>query len=173
VLLMITLLPCLRECSRYGSETCSVCLSYFASLHSWYKRWQSLVTPANLVLLPLCCSMPLTSWSFDELTSVPRCSSFQINAAGSYHFFTESDDGSNLYIDGIHLINNDGLHGPEMKGAHMTLSKGFHFLKVTFFEAQGVATLKVSYKGADTGMEDIPIYAWLPPSAPDQVNICT
>lgn len=121
---------------------------------------------ADLLLLHL-----LKNQSFDGLTRVPR-SSFQIDAAGSYHFFTESDDGSNLYIDGIHLINNDGLHPPQMKGAHITLSKGFHFLRVTFFEAQGGALLKVTYKGADTGMEEIPVYAWLPPSAPDQVNVC-
>ena len=41
-------------------------------------------------------------------------SEIQINVptAGDYEFFTNSDDGSILYIDGGIVVDNDGLHGP-------------------------------------------------------------
>ena len=98
----------------------------------------------------------------------------QIDRAGLYHFWTESDDGSNLYVNGIQIINNDGLHGPVKKGARMMLSKNFHFIKATFFEAAGSAFLKVTYSGADTNLEEIPVPAWMPSSAPNEVSIpCT
>ena len=83
--------------------------------------------------------------------------------SGNYRFYTESDDGSNLYVDGVRLINNDGLHPPVKKGADMTLSTGFHFLKVTFFDELQGSLLKVTYNGTDTGMVEMPVYAWLPP----------
>ena len=35
----------------------------------------------------------------------------QINAAGTYTFYSPSDDGSLLYIDGGLAVNNDGQHG--------------------------------------------------------------
>src|SRR5205085_2412141 len=34
---------------------------------------------------------------------------------GSYTFWTSSDDGSRLYVDGKLVVNNDGLHGMEEK----------------------------------------------------------
>ncbi len=34
-----------------------------------------------------------------------------IATAGTYSFRTASDDGSALYLDGVQIINNDGLHG--------------------------------------------------------------
>lgn len=34
-----------------------------------------------------------------------------VPATGNWTFFTSSDDGSRLYIDGNEVVNNDGLHG--------------------------------------------------------------
>ena len=91
-----------------------------------------------------------------------------VDVSGVYEFYTSSDDGSNLFVDNIKVVDNDGLHGTIKKGARMRLTKGLHFLKVTFFEAGHEASLKVTYSGPDTDDEESLVLAWLPPSAPNQ-----
>jgi hypothetical protein len=92
--------------------------------------------------------------------------SVQIWTPGFYDFWTESDDGSHLYVDGIMVVSNGGLHGPVKKKGKIRLSHGIHFLMVDFFENAGGALLKVHYSGADTYDEESEIDAWLPPASP-------
>jgi len=42
--------------------------------------------------------------------------------AGSYTFYTASDDGSQLFIDGNLVVDNDGLHGVVEKSGTVDLS---------------------------------------------------
>src|SRR5205814_786050 len=56
---------------------------------------------------------------------------------GSYTFFTDSDDGSRLYVDGKMVVNNDGLHGMEEKSGKIQLQPGAHALVVTYFNNGG------------------------------------
>ena len=49
----------------------------------------------------------------------------------------------------------------------MRLTKGLHFMKVTFFEEGGGAALKVTYTGPDAE-DEIAVLGWLPPSAPNE-----
>jgi alpha-L-fucosidase len=56
---------------------------------------------------------------------------------GVYTFHLASDDGSNLYLDGTKLINNDGLHSLEEKSGSVALAKGPHALTIDFFEKTG------------------------------------
>jgi hypothetical protein len=35
-----------------------------------------------------------------------------ITKPGKYSFCSTSDDGSFVYLDGVEIVNNDGLHGP-------------------------------------------------------------
>jgi hypothetical protein len=91
-----------------------------------------------------------------------------VDVSGVYEFYTSSDDGSNLFVDNIKVVDNDGMHGTIKKGARMRLTKGLHFLKVTFFEAGYEASLKVTYSGPDTDNDESLVLAWLPPSAPNQ-----
>jgi hypothetical protein len=52
-----------------------------------------------------------------------------------------SDDGSRLLIDGEIVIDNGGLHGTEEKRGVAPLSKGWHAIKVEWFNKAGGATL--------------------------------
>jgi alpha-L-fucosidase len=79
----------------------------------------------------------------------------QIKKPGEYTFYTESDDGSRLYIDGEMIVDNDGLHGMEEKAARISLIVGTHDFTVTYFEAGGGNALRVSMEGP--GMEKQPI----------------
>lgn len=75
-----------------------------------------------------------------------------ISKAGKYTFYTTSDDGSQLYIDGFTssklVVNNNYVQGPtERSGTTGTLSVGYHDIYVTFFEVGGGQTLEVRYQG--------------------------
>ncbi len=78
-----------------------------------------------------------------------------IHEPGEYTFFTESDDGSRLYVDGETIVENDGLHGMEEKTGRISLTKGIHDFAVDYFEAGGGNALQVSMEGP--GMEKQPI----------------
>lgn len=70
----------------------------------------------------------------------------EITTAGLHRFYTESDDGSRLYIDGQLVVDNDGLHGAKEAQGKIELAPGRHALLVTFMEAGGAETLKVMYQ---------------------------
>ena len=54
-----------------------------------------------------------------------------------YTFSLLSDDGSNLYVDGKRVVDNDGEHSPrELAGQH-AMSKGWHPIKVEYFDHNG------------------------------------
>jgi predicted esterase len=94
---------------------------------------------------------------------------------GSYTFALASDDGSKLFIDGVLVVNADGLHGssPEIPGAPVNLTAGVHDIVVQQFEKTGGEGLTVRWsKAAPNGfsMQTIPASAltnvFTPPAAP-------
>jgi predicted esterase len=70
----------------------------------------------------------------------------QIDLIGTYSFFTNSDDGSRLYINNNLVVDNDGLHSTtERTGTFAFTSIGRFPIKVIFFENGGGEVLQVSY----------------------------
>ncbi|MGB0905102.1 MAG: PA14 domain-containing protein, partial [Mangrovicoccus sp.] len=63
--------------------------------------------------------------------------------AGSYQFNLTSDDGSELWIDGVRVIDNDGLHGARLLKGEVTLDEGAHTIELRYFEGKGSATVKL------------------------------
>jgi len=59
----------------------------------------------------------------------------EIEKRGLYTFFTESDDGSQLVINNEMVVDNDGIHGAEMKTGKIMLDKGRHLIQIKYFEA--------------------------------------
>ncbi|MCH8829459.1 MAG: HEAT repeat domain-containing protein [Planctomycetes bacterium] len=80
----------------------------------------------------------------------------QITRRGRYTFFTASDDGSRLYIDGKQVVNNDGLHGMVEKRGRVRLSAGSHRLVVTYFDNGGGDGLRVMWSGPGFRKQRIP-----------------
>jgi poly(3-hydroxybutyrate) depolymerase len=80
----------------------------------------------------------------------------KIATAGTYTFYTTSDDGSKLYIGGQQVVNNDGLHGAVEKSGSIYLKAGSHPIKVAYFERYGGETLLVSYSGPGISKRKIP-----------------
>ncbi|MDJ0699217.1 MAG: PA14 domain-containing protein, partial [Woeseiaceae bacterium] len=74
----------------------------------------------------------------------------------TYTFYTNSDDGSQLFIDGTMVVDNDGLHGPAEQSGQIALSPGSYAITVTFFEQGGGEVLDVSWSNTANGQQPIP-----------------
>ena len=81
----------------------------------------------------------------------------KIVTGGVYNFCTKSDDGSRLFVDGLMVDNDGGLHGPKEVCADKQITPGTHLIKVNFFNHGGGAYERITYKGADTGGVHVPI----------------
>jgi PA14 domain len=57
-----------------------------------------------------------------------------ISEPGKYRFQLMSDDGSKLYIDEIQIISNDGVHPPRTMEAEVTLKRGSHPIRISYFQ---------------------------------------
>ena len=68
-----------------------------------------------------------------------------IPVAGTYIFKTGSDDGSILLIDGVEVVNNDGLHGTRWEEGSVSLTAGLHSIVIIHFENGGGSTLMVAW----------------------------
>ena len=79
-----------------------------------------------------------------------------IPETGGYQFYTESDDGSTLHLDGDLVVNNDGEHGMEEKSGIVNLQKGWHSIKIVYFNSGGGGGIKVRYAPLGTEKSDIP-----------------
>lgn len=67
----------------------------------------------------------------------------KIEKDAAYDFFIASDDGSKLFIDDEEVVDNDGDHGTVEKSGKAALKKGYHKIKVLYFDSGGGNELKV------------------------------
>ncbi|UCD75478.1 MAG: alpha-L-fucosidase [Phycisphaerales bacterium] len=74
----------------------------------------------------------------------------------AYLFALTSDDGSRLFIDGVEVIDNDGLHGAEERRGVVPLAVGFHRIKVEYFNKTGGAELRLRFAPVGRELIDIP-----------------
>jgi hypothetical protein len=78
---------------------------------------------------------------------------------GKYTFYTESDDGSRLYIAGKQVVDNGGLHAMEEKEGSVELKAGDVEIKIDMFENEGEAGCKASWSGPGVDKQIIPATA--------------
>jgi hypothetical protein len=70
-----------------------------------------------------------------------------IPATGVYTFYTISDDGSQLYIGGEKVVDNDGCHGDLERSGDRALAAGRHPITINYFQQGSGQTLQVYVKG--------------------------
>lgn len=80
----------------------------------------------------------------------------KIEESGVYRFYTFSDDGSVLYIDGQVVVDNDGSHSEQRREGKVHLEAGFHKLKLLYFERYMGQMLEVGYIGRNISETQIP-----------------
>ncbi|WP_394751237.1 beta strand repeat-containing protein [Spongiimicrobium salis] len=79
-----------------------------------------------------------------------------IETAGDYTFFTNSDDGSSLSVNGTEVVDNDGTHGNRERSGIINLTEGTHTITVLFFESGGGQNLDVFYQGPSIPRQNLP-----------------
>ena len=82
-------------------------------------------------------------------------------ATGVWTLFTDSDDGSRLLVDGVQIVDNDGLHGMRERSGTIQVDQiGPRNVRVEFFERGGGAGIIVRWEGPGTGKSVVPSNAW-------------
>jgi len=71
-------------------------------------------------------------------------------------WFTYDTDGSGLWLDGQMVIDNDGLHGKEERSIKIPLKKGFHGLRLAYFNGSGDGDLSLEYSIEGSGKQPVP-----------------
>lgn len=82
-----------------------------------------------------------------------------IPARGVYRFYTYSDDGSQLLIDGKLVVDNDGGHEARRADGKVALEQGWHELTLPYFEDYMGQTLQIGYSSKDI-LETSDIQLW-------------
>ena len=102
-------------------------------------------------------------FSFTGYVTVP--------ADGQYTFYANSDDGSNVYIDNVLVVTNDGLHAAHENSGTVGLQAGKHAITGVFFQQGGGQTFQVSYEGMGVSKQQIPGSALYRVTPDDQGNL--
>jgi hypothetical protein len=66
---------------------------------------------------------------------------FVVDDADLYSFRLTSDDGSQLFIDGKLVVDNDGYHPPRMALGAAQLAPGRHTIRVAYWQGPGPLAL--------------------------------
>ncbi len=74
---------------------------------------------------------------------------------GNWTFYLESDEGSRLSIDGVDLIDNDGLHMMRKQSNSISLTAGSHDITILWFEQTGSHGLIASWRGPTVPAEEV------------------
>ncbi|KAL9139500.1 putative conserved tandem carbohydrate binding domain [Amphidinium carterae] len=85
----------------------------------------------------------------------------EVATGGNYTFSIESDEGSDLAIDGVLLINNDGLHSMTKMTAVLELHAGIHNVVLRYFEKDGEHGMHFKYSGPDAYFVVLPYVSLL------------
>ena len=73
---------------------------------------------------------------------------YYINAAASYTFTVTSDDGSRLWVDGAILIDMWWDHAPLARASTISLTTGYHLIRMEYYEHSGGALAQLSITSA-------------------------
>ena len=71
----------------------------------------------------------------------------EVLEAGSYTFYTASDDGSSLAVNGQMVVDNDGLHAFIEQQGQVALNAGVHDIEIVFFQGFGGQGFIPSWSG--------------------------
>lgn len=80
----------------------------------------------------------------------------RIPTAGNYTFFTSSDDGSMVFINGQAIVNNWGGHGIQERSGNIFLTAGIHAFAMNFYNSGGGYGLTASIEGPGLAKQFIP-----------------
>jgi hypothetical protein len=118
---------------------------------------------------------PAPSISVDDFT-VRWSGQVQALDTDTYTFYTRSDDGQRLWVNGQRLVNDWVLHAPTEVSGTLALTANVKYdLIMEFFEHTGGALSQLSWSGASGGVvkEIIPASQLYPASAVTKPSLAT
>lgn len=141
--------------SRGLTDTCDVNVLAESSELSGIKyeyfegEWDALPDFESLqaVLTGSVINFDITNRNQDDNFAFRFTGNIVIPEDGVYSFYTASDDGSRLFIDGTLVADNDGLHASQEQGGSIELDSGLHQIEVQYFEKGGGEVLEVRFEG--------------------------
>ena len=94
-------------------------------------------------------------WSarFTGLIDVP--------STGNWSFYLNSDDGSELWVNGASVVENHGMHGMRERTGWVNLTAGLHDFRIEFYQGGGPHGLIFSWSGPNTTKAPVPPSAFL------------
>jgi PA14 domain/Chitobiase/beta-hexosaminidase C-terminal domain len=75
---------------------------------------------------------------------------------GIWAFFLASDDGSRLWLGDELVVDDDGLHGRVEVMGEIGLKRGWHPVRVEYFDAGGGSALELAWRGPKVGKGPLP-----------------
>lgn len=87
-------------------------------------------------------------YQFRSLINIPE--------KGVYKFHIYSDDGARLFIDNQEVIDNDGSHSAGEATGKVALEKGFHEIRVIYFEDYMGQALEIGITGKNLPKQVLP-----------------
>ena len=80
--------------------------------------------------------------------------------SGNWTLFINSDDGSELWLNGESFVQNHGSHGMTERSNFMNLTAGLHDFRIEFFQGGGPHGLVFSWQGPNTSKAPVPASAF-------------
>ncbi len=80
----------------------------------------------------------------------------KIDTAGTYIFTTASNDGSQLFVDGVLVVNNTANNMTQKSSASLTLSAGFHDLVLAYAQGTAAMGLELWWQGPSIAKALVP-----------------
>jgi hypothetical protein len=166
-----TLAACVADPDPTELSAEAAALSSGSGLHADYFSNQSLTAPATL-------SRTDATVNFDWGTGSPASSlpsdHFSVRWTGkvealysqTYTFYTSSDDGIRLWVNGQQIINNWTDHGRTQNSGTIALTAGQRSdIRLEYFEDTGSATARLSWASSSQAKQIIPATQLYLPSA--------
>ena len=106
----------------------------------------------------------VSNFDLDPLCKTDRCGMIwkgyiYIPQTYGHQFFLESDDGSQLLLDGQLVVDNGGDHGMVEASGYANLQQGWHQLQLLYFNSGGASGLKVSFAPVGGARQPVPAQA--------------
>jgi len=79
-----------------------------------------------------------------------------VENTGVYTFYTASNDGTQLHIDNVLVVDNNGKHAVKESQGSINLTAGSHDIEVTYFQSGGSEALNVYWSGVGVPKQIIP-----------------
>lgn len=127
-------------------------------VHFFEGAWDSLpdFSKMKATTVNTCPAFDLTPSPVNENFGMKFEGFINIPSDGIYTFFTESDDGTRLSINGKPIVLNDGIHGMREQYGKIALKAGHHLISVEYFQKLYGLGLEVSYAGPGIAKKKIP-----------------